>query len=59
MAVLVAQSPQAGPRTRVPNPRAKFCIEVTNPRASSPRSDAPTQLAGMIEYVESDLEDRH
>lgn len=52
MAVLVAQSPRAEPWTWA------VCVEVTNPRASSPHSDAQTQLAGRMESVQSDLEDR-
>lgn len=58
MAVLVAQSPQAWTPDMSVEPCAKFSSEVTNPAANSPHSDALTQLTGMIEYVESDLEDR-
>lgn len=54
MAVLVAQFPQAGPRTRALNPEPSFsALRSQTLEPSSPRSD--TCFTVMIEHVKSDL----
>lgn len=54
MAVLVAQFPQAGPRTRALNPEPSFsALRSQTLEPSSPRSD--TCFTVMIEHVKNDL----
>lgn len=55
MAVLVAQAPQAGPRTRALALLPSLDIEVIDPRAKSDPVTCSTKLTGVIEIGESDL----
>lgn len=56
MAVLVAQAPQAGPRTQALALLPSLDIEVIDPRAKSDPVRCSTKLTGVIKSGESDLQ---